>query len=98
MDADVVMEPAAPVQAAPEVASAPAESTEAPANKSVPEQGGEQTAEQSAEQSVEQGGEQGASDGARRAPRPSQGPPQKGTSLFPTARVAKIIKVCTRGV
>ena len=94
MDADVVMEPTAPVQAAPEVVSAPAENTEVPASEPVPEQG----AEQAAEPSGEQGGEQGASGGARRAPRPSQGPPQKGTSLFPTARVAKIIKVRTQGV
>lgn len=94
MDADVVMEPSAQVQTAPEMVSVPAESTEVPANEPVPEQG----AEQAAEPSAEQGGEQGASGGARRAPRPSQGPPQKGASLFPTARVAKIIKVRTPGV
>lgn len=34
-----------------------------------------------------------ATAGARKVSRPNQ-PPQKGTTLFPIARVSKIIKVC----
>lgn len=35
--------------------------------------------------------------GARKVSRPVQ-PPQKGTTLFPIARVSKIIKVCISGI